>query len=86
MKTQEKKIIAMAGTYPVYDNYGEGVTVKKIQDEDGREAFEITIPSCPRIFGEGQTHTEVKYINTVIEYATACAKIIAKKKAKGRWE
>lgn len=85
-KNSLKEIIAMTGSFPVYSDYGEGVTVQKIKDENGREAFEVTIPLRPKIFGEGKTKTEIRYINTVDEYAQARADLIHRKKERGRWE
>lgn len=84
-KSEEREIIGMAGSFPVYSNYGEGVTVKKIKDEDGRDAYEITVPMRPKIFGPGKTKKTIKYINTVGEYAQARACLIRKKKDAGRW-
>jgi len=86
METKEREIIAMAGSFPVYSDYGEGVTVKAVKDETGRDAFEITVPKRPKIFGEGKTSKEIKYINTVGEYAQARADLIRGKKAQGRWD
>ena len=79
MNTQERKVIGMAGTQPIYDNYGEGVTVAKI----GKDEYEISIPQRPRF---GGVRKEIKYNNTVIEYAEASAQTIRNKKSKGRWD
>lgn len=80
-----RKIIGKDGTYPIYNDYGEGVIVKKIQDEKRRVAYEICIPKRPKIFGVGKTRCEIRYANTVREYAQASANLIRDKKAAGRW-
>jgi len=81
----KRKIIGKSGTFPIYNNYGD-VKVKKIKDHKNRIAYEITIPRRPKIFGKGKTRTEIKYMNTVIEYAEAAAYLIKKKKEKGQWK
>jgi hypothetical protein len=87
-KKPERNVIGKAGSLPIYDNYGEGVTVRKLREEKlggGHSVwdYEITIPNRP---GIGGSTTKIRGENTVITYAAERARLIRKKKDRGRWK